>query len=437
MLTSFVLAVSDTGNGISSEDVPKLFQNLSSKLSPPHHPCSRPLIWGGEIDMLTSEFMESEVRQYHVKDALSQAKVMQMRSIPKECGTFSGSNIIFNFKGYPQETMHYVSDMSSKIRILMLKTVAVEVCVASQVAEGTFYEDVLLSCEGLSLSPELSSIDRLSIGTANYVEKSGDIQRDSIKIGKAFSGSSESLAETLWFFEVCFAVTESLNTTNSSTKIEPKQMKVLFFEDCVCATITSTILQTLNSKVSWDRFGLSIKDVQVTDTGIALIEWEGPAQLESILLVLHRYRSSQTMLQSWSRETQLCKRCIEDALNDLKQQNPHLFCSHSSKELQRYVPDLSCCLSKLISSSSDIEFKDSCAQILGLQSTDYNDIRSSITTRLLQVIEDLDKQPANKKKGHKETGSKTSSPDESNDNLIDEEGDDCDYFAGNSIWQYQ
>ncbi|KAI5076723.1 hypothetical protein GOP47_0008788 [Adiantum capillus-veneris] len=380
LLSSFEVLVSDTGPGISREEVSKLFQDFSS--APLTHLCDATLFWGGEMVILTSEFPETEVRQYRVTNAFNQTTIMQLRSLSKDSGRFSGSSIVLNFKGYPRELLLYICDICCKIKILMSKTVAVEVCVERLTSESTVSEDVLLVCEGLALPPELSNLDRLSVGMAAYASRSVNANRVTPKIGKALAASSESSTETHWFFEACFAVTEAMNSGDISMETQVRQTKVLFFQDFICTAVTPTIVQTLKTKVNWESFGLYIKDVQLLETGTAIIEWEGSTRLESIELALHRYRSHQIKAVSWSREVSVCKRCVEDALHDLKLQNPHLFISHQSSELQKHVPDLSSCLAKLISASSDVAFKASCAEILGLVSADFNDVDLCIRAKI-------------------------------------------------------
>ena len=59
----------------------------------------------------------------------------------------------------------------------------------------------------------------------------------------------------------------------------------------MCATVTPTILEFLKTKVNWANFGLKVKKMQVDEYGVAFIEWDNLAQLESIAIVLHRYRN--------------------------------------------------------------------------------------------------------------------------------------------------
>ncbi|MCO5575730.1 hypothetical protein L7F22_029533 [Adiantum nelumboides] len=436
LLSSFEVLVSDTGPGISHEEVSKLFHGFSSTHLT--HLCDAPLFWGGEMVILTSELLETEIRQYHVRDAFNQPTIMQLRSLSKDCGRFSGSSITVNFKGYPSELLLYICDICHQIKILMLKTVAVEVCVERLTSsESTVSEDVLLICEGLTLPTEHSSLDRLSVGVAGYASRSLNSNGASPEIGKALAASSESSTETYWLFEACIAVTEATENGDTSMDTELKETKILFFQDFICTAVTPTIVQVLKTKVIWESFGLQVKDVQLKETGTAIIQWGGPTRLESIELALHRYRNCQTKAASWLREVSVCKRCIEDALNDLKHRNPHLFMSHRSSELQKYVPDLSRCLSKLISSSSDVAFKAICAQILGLVSTDFNEVESCIRAKVLQVVEDLDMQSSKEQK--KLASNKLCNEREADEPSVlddDGEGDGYDGSEGNSIWEY-
>ncbi|MCO5548526.1 hypothetical protein L7F22_001986 [Adiantum nelumboides] len=435
LLSSFEVLVSDTGPGISHEEVSKLFYGFSSAHLT--HLCDAPLFWGGEMVILTSELLETEIRQYHVRDAFNQATVMQLRSLSKDSGRFSGSSITVKFKGYPRELLLYICDICRQVKILMLKTVAVEVCVERLTSESTVSEDVLLICEGLTLPTECSSLDRLSVGVAGYASRSLNSNRSSPKIGKALAASSESSTETFWLFEACIAVTEAMENGGISMDTELSETTILFFQDFISTAVTPTIVQTLKTKVNWESFGLQVKDVQLKETGTAIIQWEGPTRLQSIELALHRYRNCQTKTASWSREVSVCKRCVEDALTDLKHENPHLFMSHRSSELQKYVPDLSSCLSKLISSSFDVAFKATCAQILGLVSTDFNEVESCIRAKVLQVVEDLDMQSSKEQK--KLANNKNCSEHEADERSVlvdDEEGDGYDSLEGNSVWEY-
>jgi hypothetical protein len=68
-------------------------------------------------------------------------------------------------------------------------------------------------------------------------------------------------------------------------------------------------------------------------------------------------------------------------------------------QLQKHVPDLSTCISKLISSSSDMHFKAACAEILHLQSSEFSVVEPEIRARLLHILEDSDKLPSARRTG--------------------------------------
>lgn len=338
LLSLFQVSISDTGRGISCEEVSMLYECFSSAY--PTHFCA-PLFWEGELLIITTEFMEEEVRQYQINDAFYKPRIMQLRSLPKESGRYCGTNITLHLKGYPEKLLLYIHDICRKMEILMLKNVVVEVCNARLPMEGSIHEDVLLLSEGLSLPPELSNLERLSVGLANHVlncldEENGlpsVSKRTSLKIGKALAGSSETATERIWFFEVCFVVTEAPNIDDTSTSMRQVETKVLFFQDFLCASITPTIVQSLKTKVNWENFGLRIKSIRLDDFGMAIIEWENLSRFDSIGLVLHRYRSNQTRTIPWSREANLLKKSVEESLNDMKQKFPHLFLSHRSIEV--------------------------------------------------------------------------------------------------------
>jgi hypothetical protein len=67
--------------------------------------------------------------------------------------------------------------------------------------------------------------------------------------------------------------------------------QVFFFQDFIFATITATILEFLEKKVRWTNFGLKVKNIQIDEYGVGIIEWDNLSQLENIAIVLHKYRS--------------------------------------------------------------------------------------------------------------------------------------------------
>ena len=111
-------------------------------------------------------------------------------------------------------------------------------------------------------------------------------------------------------------------------------------------------------------------------------------------------------------------------------------------QMQKHVPYLSTCISRLISSSSDVHFKAACIEILDLQSSEFSVVESEIRSRLLHVLEDSDRFSSAERtspfkcqglkdkrgflKGHLET--------KSHDSL--EEDSEAEYsFEGTDIWE--
>ncbi|CAM6105762.1 unnamed protein product [Calypogeia fissa] len=379
-------SVADTGYGIHPQQVSKYFPYRICSIGTSSADHYRNLSWDGVLFVTTTGIEEPDIRSYNIHEIGSGAtqgrtgghRISSTESKSKAGSTFSGTEASVLLIGD-------TSDLEIYIRNLCRKGVLIEFCVQGSRQQNSNYDRHEENCElisdgGVELPESLSDLDRLGIGmieyTGKHIYKYQEASSDEQRLKQALQvGKGQSVQQAQWKMQACFILIQKDRDelerimTGTGESIETLETQVVCFEDFQYRPVKPAYALRAIDRVDWSTFGLDVKRVDIRTCG-----------------GFPSMRALPEQKATWKGEMKMAKSAIEAALQDLRESLPHLLSNRLDVQVQKYIPALARCISGLITSSANADFRAECEDIVGLSPEDYGGMEEFLSSKMLQIV---------------------------------------------------
>ncbi|XP_010559041.1 PREDICTED: type 2 DNA topoisomerase 6 subunit B-like isoform X2 [Tarenaya hassleriana] len=388
--TTTLISIADTGIGSSLDE----FQDLRY---------SRELygvkILDGMLSVKTTCSTDDEVYCYHIKldESNSNRRLKRLPSQTKNGARFSGTEVSLRVS---ESTEDLVAEIAGFFR----KNVAMDLVVKHGPDPSTQSRNVFVVSNETISCFTASSLERLKCGLEDYILKHGNCldvmcdccfsDRDNLKVGTGTECHEENHKRAGGTIEVAVVISELLETTSHCSRSCNGKTEVMCFEDFLPSPIPRFLFTALKS-IDWKSYGLTFASIQERD-GHVLLEWEHFPSYAQIDIAVHWYHNQTSLARQKAQVgTNLMKKAIKSALDDLKARHEGFLLSSHSVKICSYAPDLARSIAGLILSSDDVGFRGECLSLLGFQSQDTGReaVEECIREKIISVIGMKERKP--------------------------------------------
>ncbi|XP_022962324.1 type 2 DNA topoisomerase 6 subunit B-like isoform X3 [Cucurbita moschata] len=400
------ISISDTGLGSCIEE----FQNLKCPVE------------DGIVYVRTTNICDKEISCYelNLKENVTTRKPILLPSNIKHGVKFSGTEVCLSVSESVDVLLEEFNCFFQKILVLKVPNIAMEVMADGQDVPGSRNDAVFLEKFSPSSSFAASTLDHLKLGLESYVLRHGSSlacdscfpNRDNLRSGGGMVCEDKHKTTKL-VVEAAVVTSEIPNPTNNCFGAGCSDTKVLCFKDFAPCSISEALLKALTG-IDWKRYGLAL-ECAIDQRSHALLKWEHMPLSFHIHIVVHCYDKlvfeAMPLLQKTRFDKKLIRKAVKLALDDFK--NKHagvllsadtlkvLACSRRNQEqlpklasifhlqISKFAPDLAKSIAGLVLYSSDMDFKEECLAILGLQphQSEGEIVGENIKKKIISAIE--------------------------------------------------
>ncbi|KAG7029197.1 Type 2 DNA topoisomerase 6 subunit B-like protein, partial [Cucurbita argyrosperma subsp. argyrosperma] len=285
-----------------------------------------------------------------------------------------------------------------KILVLKVPNIAMEVMADGQDVPGSRNDAVFLQKFSPSSSFAASTLDHLKLGLESYVLRHGSSlacdscfpNRDNLRSGGGMVCEDKHKTTKL-VVEAAVVTSESSNPSNNCFGAGCSDTKVLCFKDFAPCSISEALLKALTG-IDWKRYGLAL-ECAIDQRSHALLKWEHMPLSFHIHIVVHCYDKlvfeAMPLLQKTRFDKKLIRKAVKLALDDFKNKHAGVLLSADTLKISKFAPDLAKSIAGLVLYSSDMDFKEECLAILGLQphQSEGEIVGENIKKKIISAIE--------------------------------------------------
>ncbi|XP_038885431.1 type 2 DNA topoisomerase 6 subunit B-like isoform X2 [Benincasa hispida] len=391
------ISISDTGLGSCIQEFQDLKCPVEGILAE---------TWDGIVYVKTTDILDTEISCYqlNLKENVTTRKPIWLPSNIKHGVKFSGTEVCLSVSESVDVLLAEINCFFHQILILNIPNIAMEVVADGQDIPGSRNDAVFLENLSSSSSFTASTLDHLKLGLEDYVLRHGSSStcdscfpnRDDLRSGGGMV-CEEKHKITKLVVEAAVVISEISNPTNNCFGGGCSDTKVLCFKDFVPCSITEAFLKALTG-IDWKRYGLTL-ECAINQSSHALLKWGDMPFSFHIHIVVHCYHKivaeATPMVQQTRYDKKLIRKAVQLALDDFKNKYTGFLLSADTLKISKFAPDLAKAVAGLVLYSNDMDFKNECLSILGLQThqSEGGIVEETIKKMIISAIEGNDRRP--------------------------------------------